>query len=215
MTALPIAYQPRSYGGAEQPFIVLEGVSGIGKSTLARLLTQQFQGTALHTLPRPHNDWSKLVNSRLAPLPQLAFYLSGLLHSSDSVRMARQVTPVIADRYQSSVIACHAAVHGIAVEHVRQLTAPFLPYLVQPTATFYLHCSEETLLARLRTKSDIKQDDKDLIEVPGRLKQLWFNFETVAADDPTAVWISTDGKTPDQLVHEIMQTLRAGGRACA
>ncbi|MEV1025304.1 thymidylate kinase [Streptomyces sp. NPDC050264] len=209
MNKLPVSYQPRNndYNGCDQPFIVLEGVSGIGKSTLATLLTHQLKATSLHTLPRPHTDWAKDVNTRLAPLPQLCFYLSGLLYASDRVRTSRAVSPVIADRYTSSVLACHAAVHNIAVDQVRQLADPFLPYLVQPTHTFYLHCSEETLRARMRTKRDLKQDDTDLFKVDGRLKQLLDNFRATAADDPSAVWIDTEGKTPDQLVHEIVQSL--------
>ncbi|MFE5029499.1 hypothetical protein ACFRAO_40980 [Streptomyces sp. NPDC056656] len=46
----------------------------------------------------PHNAWSAPVNDRLRPLPQLSFYLSGLLHASDEVRTARQLKTVIADR---------------------------------------------------------------------------------------------------------------------
>ncbi|WP_425834171.1 thymidylate kinase [Streptomyces fractus] len=203
MSVLPVDYRPRTHEGTARPFLVLEGISGIGKSTLTRLLTHRMSAEQLHTLPQPHNSWSKVVNDRLAPLPQLAFYLSGLLHAADRVRTARQSSPVIADRYQSSVLACHGAVHHIAIEQVRRLADPFLPYVMQPTITFYLRCSEETLRARLRTKRDIKQDDTDLIAVPGRLKQLLFNFEAIAADDPSAVWIDTDGKTPDQLVREL------------
>ncbi|MCX4834206.1 thymidylate kinase [Streptomyces sp. NBC_01016] len=204
---LPLAYTPRTYGDTEHPFIALEGPSGMGKSTLENLLTHRLQAMSLHTLPRPHNDWSKAANSHLAPLPQLCFYLSGLLHSSDCVRTARSATPVIADRYQSSVLACHAAAHGIPVEQVRQLAAPFLPYIVQPTHTFYLRCRTETLQARMRTKSDLKQDDTDLLTVPGRLDQVLFNFEAVASQDPSAIWIDTDDKTPDQVAHEILHTL--------
>ncbi|MFJ5265980.1 dTMP kinase [Streptomyces sp. NPDC088387] len=206
---LSVAYEPRTYDhhGPDQPFVVLEGVSGIGKSTLARLLTHQLRATSLHTLPRPHSDWSKQINSQLNALPQLCFYLSGLLHASDRVRTAQKVSPVIADRYQSSVLACHAAVHNIPVEQVRQLASPFLPYLVQPTFTFYLLCSEETLRARMRSKPDLKQDDTDLFAVPGRLEQLLVNFEATAAADQSAISVDTEGKTPDQLVHEIVHTL--------
>ncbi|MGD6755800.1 thymidylate kinase [Streptomyces sp. BH105] len=205
--SLPPAYAPRTYADTGRPFIALEGPSGMGKSTLERLLTRRLRATSLHTLPLPHNYWSKAVNSRLSPLPQLCFYLSGLLHASDCVRTSRTISPVIADRYQSSVLACHAAVHGIPVEQVRHLAAPFLPYIVQPTHTFYLRCPKETLQARMRTKDDLKQDDTDLLTVPGRLDQVLFNFEAVAAQDPSAIWIDTDGKAPDHVAHEIVQTL--------
>ncbi|WP_226962679.1 hypothetical protein [Streptomyces sp. C8S0] len=86
---------------AEGQLYVLEGVSGIGKSTLSALLAERLGGTTLHTLPEPLTAWSAQVNSALRPLPQLGFYLSGLLHASDLVRnsshtatSSRTVTPL-------------------------------------------------------------------------------------------------------------------------
>ncbi|MDV9169141.1 AAA family ATPase [Streptomyces sp. W16] len=196
---LALPYQPFSYEGAVSPFIVLEGVSGIGKSTLTKLLVKRLGATGIHTLPKPHTDWSKTANARLRPLPQLAFYLSGVLHTSDSIRQTRQMGPVVADRYVSSVIACHAAVHRVGVHHVSQLLEPFLPYLLCPTSTFYLRCSEETLKERLAGKPERTLDDIDLINVPERLERLLDNFTAVADRDPTAVWVDTDGKTAEDL----------------
>ncbi|MEU1806888.1 hypothetical protein [Streptomyces sp. NPDC019937] len=85
-----------------------------------------------------------------ASLPQLAFYLSGVLHASDSIRHCRIIGPVVADRYVSSVIACHAAVHGVEVETVIALLNPFHSYLEIPTCTFYL----STQTARRPTTDD-------------------------------------------------------------
>jgi dTMP kinase len=135
--SLPTPYRPLYLDGPQHPFIVLEGVSGIGKSTLTRALAERLGATSLHTLPTPHTDWSALINTRLRALPQFAFYLSGLLHAADAIRLARAVGPVVADRYASSVVACHAAVHEVAVEEVADLLRPFRPYLETPTRTFY------------------------------------------------------------------------------
>ncbi|MFE2034416.1 thymidylate kinase [Streptomyces scopuliridis] len=197
--SLPPGYQPLYDESTRGPFIVLEGVSGIGKTTLTRLLTKRMAATSLHTLPRPHTDWSSAVNAKLRSLPQFAFYLSGVLHASDSIRLTRALGPVIADRYVSSVIACHAAVHHVTVDHVAQLLEPFRPYLETPTHTFYLRCSEGALRERLSGKSDAKNDDTDLLAVPGRLPRILDNFATVAATDRSAVWVDTDGKTPETL----------------
>lgn len=208
---LPAPYRPVYFDGPPSPFIVLEGVSGIGKSTLTQTLTRRLRATPLHTLPAPHTDWSPLVNQRLRALPQFAFYLSGLLHTADAVRVARMVGPVVADRYASSVIACHAAVHDVAVEEVAHLLKPFQPYLEPPTHTFYLHCSEATLRERLASKSDTKQDDRDLLSVPGRLTRLLANFQAVQAADPTAIALDTDGKSPADLADQITTHLETQG----
>nr|WP_202451619.1 AAA family ATPase [Streptomyces sp. SID4948] len=208
---MPAPYRPVSFDGPPHPFIVLEGVSGIGKSTLAQALTRRLGATSLHTLPAPHTDWATLVNRRLHALPQFAFYLSGLLHAADSIRLARMVGPVVADRYASSVVACHAAVHKIAVEEVAQLLQPFRPYLETPTRTFYLGCSEAALRERLAVKNDVKQDDLDLFAVPGRLARLLADFRAVQAADPTAVALDTTDKSPDDLADRITAHLEAHG----
>ncbi|MFE3524915.1 hypothetical protein ACFXOD_25410 [Streptomyces sp. NPDC059161] len=57
----------------------------------------------------------------------------------------------------------------------------------------------------MRSKQDLKQDYADFFEVPHRLKQLLVNFEAVAANDPTAVVVDTDGRTPDQLADEVLK----------
>ncbi|GGP84642.1 dTMP kinase [Streptomyces melanogenes] len=198
--SLPTAYSPIAYDDYPRSvFCVLEGVSGVGKSTLARLLAKRLGGTALHTLASPHEGWAEEVRHQLRALPQFAFYLSGLLHASDRARQSLTAAPVIADRYASSVIACHGAAHGVDPEDVTRLLAPFRDYLAAPDHTFYLRCSEEVLRERMHGKGDRKQDDADLFEKPGRLKQLLANFEAVAATDPTAIVLETDGRTPDQL----------------
>ncbi|MGW2953875.1 dTMP kinase [Streptomyces eurythermus] len=185
----------------------MEGVSGAGKTTLARILARRLDATAIHTLTSPHSEWSGAVNQQLRPLPQFAFYLSGLLHVSDTVRQALAVGPVIADRYASSVVACHAAVNCVALEQVRELVKPFRSYLVTPDVTFYLNSSAKSLRERMRTKTDVKQDDIDLFDVPGRLGRLQENFMAVAGTDPSAVLLRTDGRGPDELADAVVKYL--------
>jgi dTMP kinase len=206
---LPPAYRPNPGNHSPHALIVLEGISGVGKSTLSATLVRRMKAATLHTLPEPHSGWSKDVNEHLRPLPQFGFYLSGLLHGSDKIRRLREFAPVVADRYTSSVLACHAAVHGLTVKDVGGFLDPFRPYLETPTRTFYLLCSEPVLRERLAVKQDVKRDDTDLLTVPGRLARLLDNFAAVAADDPTAVVLHTDGMTPVQLADAITTCLEA------
>jgi len=206
---MPPPYQPYYFEGDEAPLIVLEGVSGVGKSTLRDILVKKLDATGIHTLHTPHAGWSSTVNARIRPLPQLAFYLSGLLHASDSIREARTIGPVIADRYVSSVIACHAAVHRVPTEVVTELLAPYRPYLTQPTHTFYLRCSEDTLRDRLASKSDLTRDDAELLHVEGRLPRLLANYHSVAEQDPSAIWLETDGTTAEDLAETIIARLES------
>lgn len=212
MSLLRAPYTPGADEGRRGPFVVLEGVSGVGKSTLARLLAKRLGAATIHTLTDPHTGWSDAVSRELRPLPQFAFYLSGLLHVSDAVRQHLSEGPVVADRYASSVMACHAAVNRVGLDQVRELMAPFLSYLVAPDATFYLVSSDSSLKGRMGTKTDVKQDDADLFDVPGRLARLRESFQSVAETDPSVVMLPTDGRSPDILADIIIKHLE-GRRA--
>ncbi|OEJ57188.1 thymidylate kinase [Streptomyces agglomeratus] len=207
MTHLHGAYAPGRHVERRGPFVILEGISGIGKSTLARTLTQRLDALSLHTVPDPHHPWCAAINAKTGALSQFAFYLSGVLHSTDLICGFMQRGPVVADRYISSVIAYHSAVHQLDMDQVRGLLAPFLPYLVHPDRTFYLRCNDETLKARMSAKRDFNKDDHDMLTVPGRLELLRQNFDVVAAQDPTAVIVDTDDRTPDELADTIVRHL--------
>ncbi|MEU0744779.1 thymidylate kinase [Streptomyces sp. NPDC006134] len=205
MSVLRGAYDPGPGIERRAPFVVLEGISGIGKSTLARTLSARLGAASLHTVPDPHHPWCAAINAGCAALAQFAFYLSGVLHSTDLIRgYLADGGPVVADRYVSSVIAYHSAVHELDMGQVRELLAPFWPYLVGPDRTFYLRCNDQTLQARMSAKGDYNQDDHDMMTVPGRLERLRRNFDTLAAEDPTAVVVDTGDQTPDELADTIL-----------
>ncbi|WP_249416227.1 hypothetical protein [Streptomyces sp. TS71-3] len=105
----------------------------------------------------------------------------------------------MADRYVSSVIAYHSAVHKLDMAQVRGLLASFQDYLVRPDRTFHLRCSTRTLSVRMAAKGDVNKDDHDMMTVPGRLDRLRANFDEVAATDPTGVTLETDDHSPEEL----------------
>lgn len=76
-----------------------------------------------------------------------------------------------------------------------------------PDATFYLVSSDNSLKERMGTKEDVKQEDTDLFDVPGRLARLRANFKTVADEDLSAVTLPTDGRSPDDLADIIVKHL--------
>ncbi|MFI6423277.1 dTMP kinase [Streptomyces sp. NPDC050842] len=207
MTGLHGAYDPGAPVDRRGPLVILEGISGIGKSTLARVLADRLDAATLHTVPDHYMPWAPVMNARTAALPQFVFYLSGVLHASDIIRGHLARGPVVSDRYISSVVAYHSAVHELDMDQVRALIGPFRPYLVQPDRTFYLRCTDATLKDRMASKADYNRDDDDMMRVPGRLERLRANFDAVAAQDPTTVIVDTDDRTPEDLADLILNRI--------
>jgi len=208
VTALPVAYQP-AQDRRNGMFIVLEGISGSGKSTLAALLARQLRGRWFHTVPAPVSDLQPYINASARPLPQLAFYLAGALHASDLARDGLRDGHVVADRYVNSVIANHAAVHGLPNETVTTAITPFTSYLAVPDMTVYLHASTAELARRMRAKNDQTRSDRDLLADPGLLQRLQDRYDQVAASDPTARHLQTTGRTPAELANLVLGMLPA------
>lgn len=188
-------------------FIVLEGINGSGKSTLARLLAARLRARALHTVPAPVSDLQPYINANARPLPQLAFYLSGVLHASDLARDSLQHGHVIADRYLNSVIANHAAVHGLPNNAVTAVIGPFTSYLAAPDLTIYLHTSPGELARRMRAKADQTRSDRNLLAGTGLLQRLQDRYDQIAAADPTARHLHTTGRSPAELANLIIVML--------
>jgi thymidylate kinase len=202
------AYQPLPMH-RDGLFIVLEGISGSGKSTLAALLASRLHGRHFHTVPAPVSDLQPYINATARPLAQLTFYLAGVLHASDLARDGLQHGHVVADRYLNSVIANHAAVHGLDNDSVAAVIAPFTSYLIPPDVTVYLHTSPRELTRRMRAKVDQTRSDHDLLDDPALLQTLQDRYDQIAATDPTARHLSTTGRSPAELADLITTMLPA------
>lgn len=212
ITTLPQCYLPPITGRAGT-LLVLEGVSGSGKSTLAQLLAERLDATTLHVLPPPLSALSGYVNDHGGALTQFAFYLAGALDAADTARHRLVSGSLVADRWVGSVIANHTAVNSLDPDTVLASFAPFLPYLPRPDLTVYLETSEEELRRRMATRPERSPQDRLLIRRPGLLPRVQELYRTLAATDPTAVTLSTDGRTPVELGDEITVLLEDAGAA--
>lgn len=83
----------------------------------------------------------------------------------------------MADRYISSVIVNHAAVHGLGNDTVAATIAPFTSYLAEPDLTVYLRTSLDELAIRMRAKPDLTQSDRDLLADRALLERLQNHYD--------------------------------------
>lgn len=143
-------------------FVVVEGLDGVGKSTVARELACALG--ALH-LATP-DDELREARRLLEPLldghanARMLWYAATVMRVSDRVRAARAAgRAIVVDRYILSTLV-YGELRGADLQ-----LADVVARLVVPDATIYLHATRACRAARLQGRQDNScEDARTLVE---------------------------------------------------
>ncbi len=117
------------------PFIVVEGLDGTGKSTLAAHLAERLGATLLRTPATELSTVRPVVDEAFAQSPVAAqlFYGATVVLASDRARtLLAQGTPVVIDRYWLSTVV-YAACRDAHID-----LSPVEPVLLRPDLTVFV-----------------------------------------------------------------------------
>lgn len=103
-----------SRDGEHFPFVVLEGIDGVGKTTVGKALAATLKKRGMPTIflatpPSPFDALAANVIEQCSIASRFFFFLSSLVHASNSIRQSLSSAAVICDRYIYSTIAYHRA----------------------------------------------------------------------------------------------------------
>lgn len=186
------------------PFIVIEALDGIGKTTLTRRLAAALGGRALDTPGEALRPVRAGVLDGLGPhqTARCLFYAASVLAVGDDARqLAEAGTPVVIDRYWLSTRA-YARARGVTVrlDDIEALVA-------RPDATVLLTLDEAERQRRLRARGTTEADRETLDR----------RFRQVVLDDmrrPGALRptheVDVTGLTPDAVVLAVRAALSVG-----
>jgi dTMP kinase len=139
------------------PFVCIEGIDGVGKSTVSRKLAAALSGTYYKTPPPPYDSMRAIIDQKVGPCARFYFYLSAVSFASVEIGALRRIQPVVCDRYIYSTLAYHITMD----ECFRGHTLP--PSLLMPDATFLLVAGETERLRRLvGRKEELSSHDSTL-----------------------------------------------------
>lgn len=99
-------------------FVVIEGVDGVGKTTLAKLLAERNDYTYFYTLPEPLSSIRKQVENLRDFNFRFYYYLAAIVAAQIPLRKLLDAgSKIVVDRYVYSTFAMHQAL-GVSTEVV-------------------------------------------------------------------------------------------------
>lgn len=173
----------------EHVFISLDGVDGVGKTTVAKLLAtdESFQ---YHKSPAgPFAQLRKEIDAHATPLERYCFYRMATQFDSAQISQLLETNSVVCDRYIASTAAYHIAMDArIRVIHNDTgLLKPHFAFLLSARSEI----RDKRILERAKVLSDVKlEGDSTLLD---RVAEIFMSFGLVYIDtsDITAGEVAT------------------------
>ena len=135
-------------------FIVLEGISGSGKTEIGMKLAERISARYYTTPPALFRQIRREVDKNLCIEARFLFYLSSVIQASCEIGKILETQSVVCDKYIWSTI-CYHSVFGLKVELPQPET-----YL-QPDHVFLVVCNDQKRLERLRLGRGFVRGDKN------------------------------------------------------
>ena len=126
---------------------VIEGLDGVGKTTLAQGLAERLNGTYIKSPPKELMAQKQRFEGNLADIARFQFYMGGNYMLSEQIREGRFQKPLFIDRFFFSTIAVH---QPLIQENL--LKKVNLRRLVIPEAVFYLYANPDERIRRMAEK---------------------------------------------------------------
>lgn len=128
-------------------FIVLEGLSGSGKTTVGQLVAERMGAEFYRTPASLFNSFRDEVDKNADAAARLFFYLAGVIQASVEISRILKTKSVVCDRYLLTTLCYHRAL-GITIN----VPDYVFEQLLKPDYTFLIACEEVKRIHRLRKR---------------------------------------------------------------
>lgn len=182
-------------------FVTIDGVDGVGKTTVAQLLASDGMFHYYKSPAGPFAQLRKEVDNHATPIERYCFYRTATQYDSSQIGQLLEKTSVVCDRYIASTAAYHIAMDArIRVIHGDG-------GLLKPDFAFLLGARSEVrdkrILERAKMLSDAKlEGDSALLD---RVAQIFMSFGLI--------YIDTSDITAEEVATKIRSVILRGGQS--
>ena len=179
-------------------FVVLEGIDGTGKTTLAANLAQRLaaEGNDVRLTAEPTDGRiGSLLREGVTDDPRaeaLLFAADRACHTAEISKLVSSGVTVICDRYYASTLAYQAAAGAADMKWLRAMNDAVIS---RPDVTILLDADPELCSGRIDSRGERSRFEK--LEYQKRVRE---NYLTIAAEDGFSVIDA--GRGPDEVLED-------------
>lgn len=134
------------------PFVVLEGTHGAGKTSVAKILAEEFGFYKIETPNSKYDQLREYMHHEASGLSRFLFYLASVVDVSYGLSELLEQRPVICDRYIYSTIAGCCVDYDLEFSYLNAILSTMENEIVYPDAVFFLRVHDDARLKRLSVR---------------------------------------------------------------
>jgi len=185
-------------------FVVLEGVDGSGKSTVASLLRNEPDIEVVESPPNPFGTIKQSVLEKATPMARFAYFVAGNMQISSQARDPSRRKHLLCVRYIFTTVAYHAAIENIEVASLQPIVQVFSQWLMLPDIVIFLNVSQKVQTSRLSGRVDDMLQTRlaSSTEFQIRLRRAYEDTKRIF----NVNWVNVD--TSNLMIEEVARTIR-------
>ncbi len=180
-------------------FVVLEGIDGVGKSTVTRLVAEMLGFVPYATPPKEYMERRREIDLNGSPQQKFKFFRDGVIVAATEIKqLIAEGKSVICDRYWMTTYVYHKVI-GV------QVAEGDFSNLLQPDLTVLLTASPEHQLQRLIERG-MSINDTQMVPRNLQLRQEYdelFSKELFINKN-----VSTDSRSAKQVASHVVRAIK-------